>query len=259
MLYKKYLKMHLKSSFEYRLNTIFVGVSQSLITVGELLALYFMFQTFESVGPWGFYECLLMFGILMTAYPIVECFFRGYDNFSLLVKFGELDRLLVRPVNIHYQILGSKIEFSKIGRVFVGIIASVIALLNLNITFTFAKILVLIASYLCAICFFLGVFVLSAGISVFTIEKMEFLNIITNGSKELANYPINIYTKWITRFFTFVLPVACFNYLPLSYLMDVGNLPSWLYAISPIFGMLFAVPCFAFFNLSLKKYQGTGT
>ena len=252
MLYRKYLKMHIKSSFEYRLNTLFIAFSQTLITIGELLVVYLMFQRFDSVGNWGFYESLLMFGIVMTAFPIVECFFRGYDEFASLVKSGEVDRFLVRPVS-------SKIELSKIGRILVGIISSVIAIANLHISWTISKVIVLIASYICGICFVLGVFVIGAGISIYTIENLEFVNIFTYGSKQLANYPINIYNKWLTRLFTFVLPVACFNYLPLSYIMEIGSMPSWLYAISPLLGMLFVIPCFLFFNLSLKKYQSTGT
>lgn len=259
MIYKKYLKMHMKSSFEYRLNMIFISFSQVLITVGELIALYLMFQKFENVGNWGFYEVLLMFGIIMTAFPIVECFFRGYDDFASLVKSGEIDRFLIRPINIHYQIICSKIEFSKIGRIFVGIIASIISLSNLSITWSFTKILVLISAYASGICFVLGVFVIGAGISIFSIENLEFVNIFTDGSKQLAHYPINIYNKWITRFFTYILPVASFNYLPLCYITETGSLPAWLYGVSPMLGIIFIIPCFIFFNLCLRKYQSTGT
>jgi len=94
---------------------------------------------------------------------------------------------------------------------------------------------------------------------VFTVENLEFLNILTHGSKEICFYPINIYTKWLARFFTFIVPVACFNYLPLNYIMGYGDLPQILCAFAPLIGMLFVIPCFLFFRWCLKKYQGTGT
>ena len=104
------------------------------------------------------------------------------------------------------------------------------------------------------------VMVIGAGISIFTVENLEFVNIITDGAKELSYYPLNIYNKWLSGIFTFVIPVACFNYLPISYIMGYGNLPSIVYALSPLFGMLFLIPCFVFFILTLKKrYQSTGT
>lgn len=259
MLYKKYVNMHIKSSFEYRLNMLMVAVSQIIISIGELLAVYFLFVQFESVGEWGFYESALVFGIITTVFAIVECFARGYDEFPSLIKNGDLDRMLVRPVNIHKQIFYSKIEFTKLGRVVLGIVISVIALINLNIQWTFLRALVLLLTIICGCLVILGIFMIGAGISVFTVENLEFINIMTHGSKELAFYPINIYNKWLTRFFTFIIPVACFNYLPLSYLLGKGDLPQVIYAISPLLGMLFFIPCLLFMNWALKKYQSTGT
>ena len=259
MLYKNYLKMHIKSSFQYRYNMIFIAFNQVLINIGEVLAVYLLFQQFTLVAGWTFYQSLLMMGIVFTVFPFDECFARGYDEFPQLIQSGDLDRFLIRPVNIHYQIFGSKIEFTKIPRFLLGITISIIALVNINIDWNILKILVLIATYICGISVIFGLFVFSAGISIFTVENLEFINILTNGSKELAYYPINIYAKWLTRIFTYIIPIACFNYLPLSYILEIGTIPPWLCAISPLLGMLFLIPCVLFFNYSLHKYKSTGT
>jgi len=260
MLYSKYIRMHRKSSFQFKLNTAMITFSSTLISIAEILSVFLLFRRFDSVGYWGFYEAALMFGIITSVYALVECFGRGFDYFAQLIKKGELDRLLVRPVNIIYQIFCSKIEFTKLGRFIIGITVSIIALINLNIVWTVSKVLVLIATYLCGICVILGVMMIGAGISIFTVENLEFVNIITDGAKELSYYPINIYNKWLARLFTFIIPVACFNYLPISYIMGYGNLPRIIYALSPLFGILFLVPCVIFFIVTLKKhYQSTGT
>ena len=259
MLYSKYVKMHRKSAFQFKANMAMLGFSSVLVSIGEILSIFILFSTFERVGYWGFYEAALMFGVITTVYSVTECFARGFDEFSRIIKAGDLDRLLVRPVNIIYQIFGSKIEFSKLARTALGIVVSIIALVNLNIAWTFAKVLVLISMYLCGICVIFGVMVVGAGISIFTIEKLEFINIFTDGTKELSYYPINIYNKWLSRVFTFIIPVACFNYLPLSFIMGYGSLPQIVYALSPLFGCLFLVPCLIFFMISLRKYQSTGT
>lgn len=258
-MYRKFLSMHIKSSFEYRLNMLMVAISNVFVSLAELISVYLMFTQFESVGDWGFYETCLVFGIITTVFAIAECFARGYDEFPKLIKNGDFDRMLVRPVNIHKQIFGSKIEFSKFGRILLGIVVSIIALCNLNIVWNFWKVIVLIATFICGCLVVWGEFMIGAGISIFTIDNLEFINIFTNGSKELAFYPINIYKKWLTRFFTFVIPIACFNYLPLSFLLGKGNLPQFVYAISPFLGMLFFIPCLLFMNWCLKKYQSTGT
>ncbi|MBQ7798499.1 MAG: ABC-2 family transporter protein [Clostridia bacterium] len=259
MLYNKYVKMHSKSALQFKANLAMLSFASVLISIGEILSIFLLFKRFESVGYWGFYEAALMFGIITTVYSIVECFGRGFDEFANLIKRGDLDRLMVRPVNIVYQIFGSKIEFSKLSRVLLGLIVSVIAIINLSITWTFTKIIVLTLTYICGCCVILGVMMIGAGISVFSVENLEFINIITNGAKEIGFYPINIYNKLLSRIFTFIIPVACFNYLPLSYIMGYGNLPQIVYALSPLIGMLFVIPCLLFFLWSLKKYQSTGT
>ena len=259
MLYSKYVKMHMKSSMQYRANMFMLSFSACLISIAELLAILVMFKTFKTVGNWGFYETALMFGIVTFVYSFVECFARGFDEFSNLIKHGSMDRFLVRPVNLIYQIFGSKIEFSKLMRASLGLVVAIIALMKLNIVWTFTKVLVIIATFMCGCLVIWGVMLVGAGISVFTVENLEFINIFTNGAKEIAFYPINIYNKWLARLFTFIIPVACFNYLPISYLMGYGNLPQIVYALSPLIGMLFIIPCLLFFRWSLKRYQGTGT
>lgn len=259
MLYKKYAKMHLKSCLQYKFNVMLLSFSSTLLSVSEILSVWLLFQNFKSVGYWGFYETALMFGIVTFAFAFVETFARGFDEFSTIIKDGTLDRLLVRPVNIYKQIFGSKIEFSRLGRVFLGLIVSIIAILNLNVEWTFLKILVLLGTFVCACFIIFGLILIIAGITVFSVESLEFLNILTYGSKELSFYPINIYNKWLARIFTFVIPVACFNYLPISFIMGYGSHSQILYALAPFIGMLFVIPCILFFNWCLKRYQGTGT
>ena len=259
MLYNKYVKMHMKSSMQFKTNSILQMISSVIISIGEILAVYMLFLRFESVGEWGFYETALMFGIITSVYSFTECFARGFDEFAPLVRDGDLDRLLVRPVNIIKQIFGSKIEFTKLARVLLGLIVCGIALANLNIAWTISKVIVLMLTFICGCCVILGVMLVGAGLSIFSIERLEFINIITNGSKEIAYYPINIYHKVLSTIFTFVIPIACFNYLPISYLMGYGNLPQIVYALSPLFGAVFLIPCLLFFLWSLTKYQSSGT
>lgn len=251
--------MHMKSSMQYRANMFMLSISSCLISLGELLSIFLMFNNFKSVGYWGFYETSLMFGLITAIYSFTECFARGFDEFANVIKHGDLDRILVRPTNIIYQIFGTKIELSKLLKSLLGFAIIIISVIKLNITWTFAKVLVLILTFICGCMVIWGVMLIAAGISVFTVENIEFINIFTNGAKEIAYYPINIYNKWLSRIFTFIVPVACFNYLPISYLMGYGELPSILYALSPLMGIVFVFPCLLFFLWALKKYQGTGT
>ena len=258
-MYFKYLKMQLKSASQYKTNLFLLATSSVIISLGELISVLILFKTFKTVGNWGFYESLLMFGVITMCYALVECFARGFDTFSELIQNGSLCQILIRPVNVLTQIFGSKIELSKVGRIFIGLGCCIFALIKMNISWNILKVLVIIGMVVCSCLVVFGLICICAGISVFTIENLEVLNIISNGSKELSYYPINIYSKWLRRFFTFIIPLACFNYLPLSFLTGTGNIPMWLCAISPFIGSLFVIPCILFFLWAVKKFEGTGT
>lgn len=259
MLYNKYLKMHAKTAMQFKLNSFILLLTTTTAAIAQLLAIGILFSRFNHVGNWGFYESALMYGVIVTSFGATECFARGFDEFSNLIKHGDLDRLLVRPRNLIFQIFASKVLFIKMGRVSLGLIISIIAIANLNIAWTVSKVFVLIGMYFAGIFVFFGLMLISASVVIFTVEHPEFLNIITDGSKEIGYYPIDIYAKGFRVVFTYIIPVACFNYLPMSYILGIGNLPPIIYALSPLFGSLFVIPCLIIFNVCLKKYQSTGT
>ena len=82
MLYRKYLKMHLKSSFQYRKNMAFVALNQILILVGEVLAVYLLFTQFETVAGWTFYESLLMMGVVYVTTTSRNALREAMTNFQ---------------------------------------------------------------------------------------------------------------------------------------------------------------------------------
>ena len=258
-MYGKFVKIHFKTMLQYPSNTLILTISSLLTSIAEFLSILILFSTFKSVGYWTFYEASLTFGMITTIFYIVECFARGFDEFAKHIVAGDLDRMLVGPINIYKQLFFSEVEFYKLSRVALGLGVVIFSLIKLNISWTIAKVAVFVASFACGCVVIFSVILIGAACCFFTVDNLEFVNIITNGGKDLCYYPINIFNKWITRFFTFVIPLACFNYLPLSYIFGYGNIPMWLCAISPLLGTLFLIPCVLFFNWSLKHYSSSGT
>jgi ABC-2 type transport system permease protein len=102
-----------------------------------------------------------------------------------------------------------------------------------------------------------SLFVLYAGISFFTIEGLEFMNIFTDGSREFGKYPLSIYGEGILKFCTYVIPIALFQYYPLLYLIGRSGNVSFIFL--PLLGFVFMIPCYLFFRLGVRKYKSTGS
>ena len=104
---------------------------------------------------------------------------------------------------------------------------------------------------------FAGMFLLFAGICFYTLEGLEVLNILTNGSENFGHYPVSVYGKWMLRFYTFIVPLACVQYYPLQYLLGRSD-RSW-YGLLPLAGFVFTIPCYCFWRIGLKHYKSNGS
>ena len=203
------------------------------------------------------YEVLLCFSIINFGYSFNETFFRGVDTFEKLIINGTLDRLLLRPVNILFQVMCNEVDLVKVSRIIQSLIILIIALVNLNIVLTPSKILLLILMLVSSIVIFFGIFVLMASYCFLTVQALEVKNLFTDGGKHIAQYPIGIFNKSFIFIFTFIIPYAFINYYPLLYFLDKSD--NILYYFSPLLVFIYLIPCLYSFKLGLKRYSSTGS
>lgn len=258
-LYFKYFSIHLRAAMEYKTSFILTAIGQGMTTAFSFLSMYFLFNRFGNVEGYTFNQVLICFSTISMSFALAECFGRGFDRFSTIISNGEFDRIMLRPRNEIIQVLGSKIEFSRIGRLIQALIIFIYAMITCNIGWTFAKVFTLILMIAGGIFLFFSLFMIYATICFYTTEGLEFMNIFTDGGREIAQYPLNIYSEWILKFFTFVIPLAFVNYYPYLYLIDRIEGNKILYMMSPMGAILFIVPAYVLWRVGVKHYKSIGS
>ena len=79
-----------------------------------------LFQRFSNIRGFTIYEVLLCFGVIHFGFAFNETFFRGVDKFEDFISNGSLDRLLVRPQGVLFQVLCSpKVCFSLLFQILI--------------------------------------------------------------------------------------------------------------------------------------------
>lgn len=121
-----------------------------------------MFQRFSQVEGFTYQEVLLCFGVTLMEFSLAESFARGFDTFSDLVNKGEFDRILVRPRNEILQVLGSRIEFSRIGRILQAIVMFIYGFTISKITWTLPKVMTVIFMLIGGTVVFFSIFLIYA-------------------------------------------------------------------------------------------------
>lgn len=242
-LYLKYFSIHLRSAMQYKTSFFFMMVGQFLTAFSTFLGIYFMFTRFHRVEGFTFSEVLLCFSVVIMAFSIVECFVRGFDHFGTTISNGEFDRIMVRPRNEVLQVLGSKIDFTRLGRFFEAAVVMAYAVPSSGVHWTAVKILTLCLMIVGGVALFSGLFLIYASFCFFTIEGLEFMNIFTDGGREFGRYPLKVYGDKVLKFFTFIVPLACVQYYPLTVL--IGRSESVWDMTAPLWSFIFLFPCMA--------------
>jgi len=242
---------------QYKASFFLTIIGQFLVSFTVLLGLFFMMNRFHNVDNFTLQEVLLCFATVLMAFSLAECFARGFDQFPQMISNGEFDRALVRPQGVVFQVLAGKVEFTRLGRLTQAILVFCYAIPTSNVIWTWDNILTLVLMVFCGMLVFFGLFLIYAAVSIFTIEGIEFMNVLTDGGREFGTYPYSIYGEGILKFLTYIIPLALIQYYPLLYLLDRDV--SGVYAFTPVIALLFLIPAYAFFRFGLSRYKSTGS
>lgn len=143
-LYGKYLSIHLKSLMQYKVSFFLTAFGQFLISFSAILGVYFLLDRFHAIKGYTFTDILLCSSVIIMAFSLAECFARGFDQFPKAISNGEFDRMLVRPRSAIFQILASKLELSRIGRMLQAILMMLVAFAKSDIHWSPSKVLTIL-------------------------------------------------------------------------------------------------------------------
>lgn len=256
-LYLKYFKIHLKSELQYKMSFILSFLSQFVVFFGYYFTIICLFDKFSNVKGFTLYEVLLTFSIIQFGFAFNESFFRGIDTFDNLIVDGSFDRLLLRPQNILLQTFCEEVSFIKLSRLLQSIIILFVAVFNLDIIWNIEKIITLIFMLTSSVIIFLSIFILMASYCFLTVKGLEVRNVLTDGGKHMAQYPIGIFNKGIVFVFTYIVPFGLVNYYPLLYILGKSN--NNLLILSPLITIIYLIISIIVFYKGVKRYSSVGS
>lgn len=256
-LYIEYISINIRSMMQYKMSFFLSAIGQFLISFNAFLGIFFMFKRFPYVNGFTYSEVLLCFSVVLMEFSLAELFARGFDSFSGMVRTGEFDRILVRPKSEIIQVLGSKFELTRIGRILQAVVMFIYGITKSNVIWDIPKIFTLIFMLAGGTAVFSGIFLIQAAFCFFTLEGLEFMNVFTDGAREFGKYPLEIYGKKFLIFATFIIPYSLIQYYPLLFIL--GQRKSMAYMILPLIAVLFLIPAVIFWKIGVRHYKSSGS
>lgn len=261
-LYLRYISISFKSQMQYKVSFLLQVIGHFLGTAIEFFGIWALFNRFNQIGSWTLAEVALFYGMVNVSFACADALGRGFDAFSKIIRSGDFDRLLLRPRSTVLQLLGTEFTLKRIGRFSQGLMVTAWSLITLHIPLTLSTLWLLTACFIGSIALFMGIVIMQATLTFWTIESLEVMNILTYGGVETAQYPFSIYNKWFQWFFTFVIPLACVSYFPLLAVLNKApafSVPLWVCYLSPIAGPIFLIGALKLWQIGERYYCSTGS
>ena len=257
-LYWRYTLLSLRAQMQYRASFLLMTLGNLIVSGAEFLGITVLFARFGTLQGWSLAEVAFLYGVLNVAFALAEAASRGFDIFGDMIKSGDFDRILLRPRSTALQIAAQEFQLMRVGRLLQGAAILTWGIAHLAIVWTPANLLLVPLMILGGTCLFYGLFVLQAVVTFWTVESIEIMNILTYGGTEVGQYPLNIFPSLLRHAFTFVIPIACVNYLPATLLFRREG-ASPLFWFLPLVGIVFLRLMFWFWEFGVRHYRSTGS
>jgi ABC-2 type transport system permease protein len=250
-----------RSQLQYRTSFVLDLIGMFLIAFLDFLAIAIIFQNVPRLGDWSLEEVALLYGMSGIAFAITDMVVGHLDELGLLIRSGDFDVMLVRPMSTLIQVLTLDFQLRRLGKLSQSAVVLAYAISALDIDWNAARVAVLASTIVSAAVIFGAVWVAVICIVFWSVEGNETANAFTYGGQFLAQYPLTIYDAWLRRLLAFVMPMAFVAYLPALYILGKPNelgLPRVLQFASPVVAVLACVVARLVWRFSVRHYRSAG-
>lgn len=253
VLISQFFKVILQSKVDF-----FMGLCGFLFTqITGIVFLYLIFEQIPSLQGWSLEQLIFIYGFAQIPRGIDHLL---TDNIWMvawwLVRNGEFDRYMLRPMNIFFQIISEKLQPDALGELLIGIILVIRAISKGIVVIDIVHIGIFFVSIIAGAVIYTSIKLFFASLAFWLKISGPFLQFAYDMA-EFAKYPTEIYAKCIRFLITWVVPFAFVAYLPASYFLGIQNSVG-IIGIECVIAIIFWLMSYALFNKGLVQYESAG-
>lgn len=253
-----YVAQFLKKRFIYALDFWAGLVANLSLHAVNLLFIHVIFSRVASLNGWSFYQLLFVYGMFLMSFGFFHAFFSGvYWIGGKYVVEGNLDRLLLRPLDPLFQVLCERVNVEDIGECVIGAILAAIAGWNLGLQFTILHWLALPLWIFSGVLIYVGVYTSLASVSFWIMDRIGLIPPVYN-MMDFSRYPVSIYNRWLRVILCWVIPFAFVGFFPSTWFLGQTQYMTY-FLLTPLVGIVFSLLGYTLFHLGLRKYESAGS
>lgn len=258
--YIKLVTGSVKNSIVNRWSFAFNLLGSVVSDVPAFLALVLIMTRFSSINGWTLGQMVFIYTLSHLSYGLRNLFFGQMRNMVRLVRDGDFDRILLRPMNSLLYISGDKFTIGGCSHIILSTILFIIFINDFGVKWSFTNAFMFILAVLSSALVQSAITIFIAGASFFIIDTKGLENVYS-GLREFIWYPITIFDKVIQFLLFTIIPLAFASYVPAGIFLDNPDyliLPGWVWKLSLLVGFILFYFSYLFWKFSIKHYVSTG-
>lgn len=252
------LRAALKSAMQYRASFISTMTGGIVLQGTQLLFIGVLLGQFRVIHGWGFREIALVYAIRLAAHACYVVPFGNLLQIDILVRQGDIDRMLLRPANLWLQIVFSRFPLMALGDAVLGFGALIVFSITAPIGWTPLRIGYLVLAVLGGGLVETGIQTGLSGLA-FSLSSTSSIRIMADDLlTRFSGYPLTMFGRAGLWSLTFVYPMAFIAFLPGAALLGEVHtipLPAWLCWAAPAAGPLVFGLGYGFFARMTRSYN----
>jgi len=261
-IYRRLVGSRIRSQLQYRLSFALTVTGNLLLSGLDFAAILVLFGQVDALGDWTVGEVALLYGISCVSFALTDLAVGQLDQLPRMIREGEFDQILVRPLGSLLQVICADVALRHLGRLTQGAVVLLVAVAYVDVTWTASRIAMLLVAIVAGAAIFAGIWVAFSSIAFWLIDSQEVCNAFTYGGNYTAQYPVNIYGRWLRRLVLFVVPLAFVSYFPALYVLDKPDplgLPEALQFASPAVALITGAAAWLVWRTAVRRYRSVGS
>lgn len=245
------------SDLEYRLNITVKIFTDIIWYTAQLSVFEVLFKHTNNISGWTIDTTRVFMGLLFVVDACWMLFFsENLDRFSEKVRKGDLDLLLVKPVNSQFMMSFQRVNTPYIGNILIAASWLVYALHRLPGEVSWARLGLLVITIPCSLAITYSLrFLFSVQALIFT--RAENINYVWYQIYRLGTRPDALYPAWLRYTILTILPVGFLASVPARLIL---NEPEWfLLAASVCLALICIYLSTKFWRFALRFYSSASS
>jgi ABC-2 type transport system permease protein len=235
-----------------------IGLADSMASMFLSIVFFeIIFSHVSSIAGWGKYGVFLLLGIYTVLMSLLRMAIRpGVSQLGWLVRNGDLDGLLVKPISSQFMISFRGFDLARLFDMVLGFVVVVYSLANLRVTPTLAQWTMAGIHIVCGLVIIYSLWYISLTLVIWTTVLGNWIEFVPN-IFSFSQYPASIYRGTLRLLFTTAIPIAVVANLPARLLL--GQLSWHSIAYSAIMAAIFLCASILFWHKALRYYSSASS